>query len=60
MLPPLEQQRMADEFEPGSKFEGGIIEHRLQPLGSNPSSVADFVQIRFKINIGFDEEDIVN
>jgi hypothetical protein len=29
MLPPLEQQGMADEFEPRSKFEGGIIEHRL-------------------------------
>jgi hypothetical protein len=60
VLPPFKQQRMADEFEPRGKLEGSIVEHQLQSIGSHVSSIADFVQIRLKINVGFDEENIID
>jgi hypothetical protein len=60
MLPPFEQQGVTDKFEPWGKLQGRIVEHRLQSIGSNVSSVSDFVQIGFKVNVCFDEEDVVN
>jgi hypothetical protein len=60
MLPPFEQQGVTDKFEPRGKFQGRIVEHCLQSIGSNVSSVSDFVRIGFKVNICFDEEDVVD
>jgi hypothetical protein len=60
VLPPLEEQRVADEFEPGRKLERGVIEHGLQSVSSNVFGIADFVQIGLEINVGFDEENVVN
>jgi hypothetical protein len=60
MFPPLKQQRFADEFEPRRKFQGWVVEHRFQTIGGNVSSISSFVQVGLQINIGLDEEDIVN
>lgn len=60
MLPPLEQQRITNEFEPGRKLQVGIIEHRLQPLSGNVSGISDFVQVGFEVDIGLNEEDVIN
>ena len=51
---------MADEFEPRGKFEGRIVEHRLQSVRSDVPSLADLVQVWFQVDIGLDEEDVVN
>lgn len=60
MLPPLEQQRMADELEPGGKLEGGIIKHGLQSIRGNVFRVSDFVQVWLDIDICLDEQDVIN
>lgn len=46
---------MADEFEPRSKLERGVVEHRLQSVGSNVLGISDFVQVGLEVDIGFDE-----
>ena len=46
---------MADEFEPRSKLERGVVEHRLQSVGSNVLDIPDFVEIGLGVDIGFDE-----
>jgi len=51
---------MTNELEPRGKLQGGIVEHSFQAIGGNVSSVADFVQIRFEVDVCFDEEDIVD
>ena len=60
VLPPFEQQRIADELEPRCEFQCRIVEHRLQSIGINVASVAYFVEIRLQVDLCFDEEDIVD
>ena len=60
MFPPLEQQGIADEFKPGSKFQGSVVEHRLQAIGSDVSSIADFIHVGLKVHVGFDEENVID
>jgi hypothetical protein len=60
MLPPLEEEGMADEFEPRGKFKSRIVEHRLQPIRSNIPGVPDFVEVWFEVDVCLDEEDVVN
>lgn len=60
VLPPLKQQRIADKLEPRCKFQGGVVEHRLETIGGNVSSVFDFVRVWLCINVGLDEENVVN
>jgi hypothetical protein len=60
MLPPLEQQRITDELEPGRELQSGIIEHCLQAVSSNVSSISNFVKVGFQVNISLDEEDVIN
>jgi hypothetical protein len=51
---------MTNELEPRGKLQGGIVEHSFQAIGGNVSSVADFVQIRFEVDVCFDEENVVD
>lgn len=60
MLPPFEQQRMTDEFEPWGKLQGWIVEHGLQSIGGNVLRVSDLIQVWLDIDICFDEQDVVN
>lgn len=60
MLPPLKKQRVADKLEPWRKLQGGVLEHLLQSVGSNVGRIPDFVQVGLQVNIGLDEEDIID
>ena len=60
MLPPFEQQRMANELEPWGELQGRIVEHGLQAVGSDIPSVADFIEVGFDVDVCLDEENIVD
>jgi hypothetical protein len=60
MLPPLEEQGMADKLEPRCEFESWVVEHRLQSLSGNISSITDFVHVRLEVDIGFNEKNVID
>ena len=60
VLPPVEEHRVADELEPGGELEGGILEHLLQAVGRDPLRGSHLVLTGGEINVGLDEEDVVD
>jgi len=58
--PPLEQHRLADELEPRSELERRVLEQLLELLGRYISRGLDLVLVDVEIDIGLDEEDIIN
>lgn len=60
MLPPLKQQGVANKLEPWGELQSRVLEHLLQSVRGNIRRVLDFVQVGLKINIGFNEEDIID
>jgi hypothetical protein len=59
-LPPVEEHRVADELEPRGENQVGIVELLLQALRGNVLCVPDLVLVDVKVDIGLDEEDVVN
>lgn len=60
ILPPFKEHRVADELEPGSELELRVLEHLLELFGANVFRVTNFVHVHVEINVGLDEEDVVN
>jgi hypothetical protein len=60
MLPPLEKHRLTDQLEPRRKDEFWVLEHDLQFVGSHVAAVFDFIGVDICIDVGLDEEDVVN
>lgn len=60
VLPPFEEQRVADEFEPGRKFQGRIIEHLAQLLWCHVARGLHFIGIVCMIDIGLDEKNVID
>ena len=60
MVPPLEQQRVADEFEPGGKLESGIIEKLLESVCRHIFGVLDFILVDIEIDVCLDKEDVID
>lgn len=60
VLPPLEEHRFADQLEPRRKLELGVGKESLELLGRDVFRVLDFVQVGVEVDIGLDEQDIVN
>lgn len=60
MAPPFEEHRLADQLKPRCKLERLILEHGLQLVLSDESAVAYFVRIDVEVDIGLDEEDVVD
>ena len=60
MLPPLKKHRLADQLEPWRKLQAVILEHGFQLRLRHVSSIPHFVGIRGVVNIGLDEQDIIN
>jgi hypothetical protein len=60
MAPPLEEHRVTDKFEPRCEFEIGLSEHLLEFVGGNVFSIANLVRVGIDIDIGLDEENVVN
>jgi hypothetical protein len=60
LLPPLEEHRVADELEPGGELEAGVLEQLLQLVGSDVLSVTDLVGGGVEVDVGLDEENVVD
>jgi len=60
MLPPFEEQGVANKPEPWCKLQVAIVEHGLQFVGGNISSASNLVQVWLEVNICLDEENVVN
>jgi hypothetical protein len=60
MAPPFEQHSVANQFEPRGEFESGVGEHALEFFGGDVFGILDFVGVGCDIDIGLDEEDVVN
>jgi hypothetical protein len=51
---------MANELEPWREFQAAIVEHGLQFVRGNISGISNLVQVWLEVNLGFNEEDVVN
>jgi hypothetical protein len=60
VLPPLEEHRVTDELEPRSENQARIIELLLETFGSNVLGISDLVLVDVKVDVGLDEENVVN
>jgi hypothetical protein len=60
VLPPLEEHRVADELEPGGELETGVLEQLLQVVGGDVLCGLDLVGADVEVDVGLDEQDVVN
>jgi hypothetical protein len=60
VIPPFEQHAFADEFEPRCEFERLVLEHGLEVFLRDPSRVPSLVGVHVQVDVGFDEQDVVN
>ena len=60
MVPPLEQLRLADELEPGRDEGLGVGEDGLELVGRDVLYGLDLVGADVEVDIGLDEEDVVD
>lgn len=60
VLPPLEEQRVADELEPRGKFQTSVIEHTFKLVSGDVFCVSDLINVRLNINICFDKKNVIN
>lgn len=60
MIPPLKEQGVADQLEPRRESQAGVLEHGLELVGSNVLHIPDLVEVRLQIDVGLDEEDVVD
>lgn len=60
VLPPVEEQRVANELEPGRELEGRVLEHFLQAVGRDVLGVLHLILAGGEIDVGLDEENVVD
>ena len=60
VCPPLEEQGVADQLEPRRELEGFVLKHGLQFVRAHEAGVPHFVRVVLVVDIGFDEDDIVD
>lgn len=60
VTPPLKQHRVADELEPGSEFQAGLLKHGLQLIGRHVAGIPHFIGAWLQVDIGLDEKNIVH
>ena len=59
-LPPLEEHGLADELEPRGELERRVLEELLELVGIDVFGVANLVGAGVEVDLGLDEEDIVD
>lgn len=59
-LPPLEQRALANEFEPRRESQRVVFEHILQLILGHVLRRLDFIWVLVDIDVGLDEEDVIN
>lgn len=60
MRPPLEQLRLADELEPRGDEGLGVGEDGLELVGRDVLLGLDLVAADVEVDVGLDEEDVVD
>jgi len=60
MVPPLVQHTFANQLEPRRELQRLVFEHGSEILLGNKPRVANFVGIDVKVDVGLDEQDIIN
>lgn len=55
VLPPLEQHRVADEFEPRSEAQALVLEHLFQLICRDVLVSLGFIRVYVEVDIGLDE-----
>ena len=60
MSPPLKQHRVANKLEPRGKLQAGVVELLLEFLGRNVLRSLNLVGARVEVDVGLDEEDIID
>lgn len=60
VLPPVKKQRVADELEPRGEFQARVLEHLLQAVGRDVLRGLHLVLAGVEVDVGLDEEDVVN
>ena len=60
MVPPLVQHALTDQLEPRRELERLVREHGFQVFLGDVAGVSHFVSTRVDIDVGFDEEDVVD
>jgi hypothetical protein len=58
--PPLEEHALADELEPRREQERIVLEHCFELVFGNVFGGLYFVGVLLKINIGLDEENVID
>ena len=60
VLPPVEEQRVANELEPRGELEGRVLEHLLEAVGRDVLGGLHLILARVEIDVGLDEENVVD
>lgn len=60
VLPPLKEHGVANELEPRCENQAGVVELLLELLRSDVLCISDLVPVNVEIDVGLDEEDVVN
>ena len=60
VLPPLKQHGVTDELEPRSEDKLGVVKHGLELVSGDVAGITDLIDIWRKIDIGLDEQNVVN
>lgn len=58
--PPVKEECIADELEPRGELEAGVFEELLETVGAAVLSVPDLVRAGGKVDVGFNEQNIVD
>lgn len=58
--PPLKQHGVADELEPRGELQARVVELLLELFGRNVLGSLDLVGAGVEVNVGLDEEDVVD
>lgn len=58
--PPFKEHALADKLEPGGKLEGVVLEHGLEVGFGDVFGGLDFVGVDIEVDVGLDEEDVIN
>ena len=60
VIPPFEKHGVADQFEPWSEFEAAVLEHCLELVLTHVLRILDFIRVAFIVDVGFDDEYVVD
>lgn len=58
--PPVKEESIADELEPRCELEAGVLKELLETVRAAVLSVPDLVRAGGKVDVGFDEQNVVD